>query len=256
MKNLLSIGEVCQIKGFSRKALRYYERIGILPPAHVDPANGYRYYSPEQLAILDLITICQLLDIPLKRFADYQRADGSIDIQTLCDDGQRLVKEKIERLTASADFLTTMRDHISRTQRIKSRQDIWQEHFDARHLLIYPWAADPDNLTGESYAEISHLYTRLYQQCAELHIADTFDQGVVFCRRENRLESSVFLEIPRPIDAPNILTLPAGDYRCQVFEETALPTRLPDDFTHVLLCKDLFEPTFTPTNALIELQKY
>ena len=37
---LLSIGEVSRMKGVSPKSLRYYEQLGILTPAHVDPQSG------------------------------------------------------------------------------------------------------------------------------------------------------------------------------------------------------------------------
>ena len=41
MRNdLLSIGEVANLKGVSVKALRYYERVGVLRPAYVNPETG------------------------------------------------------------------------------------------------------------------------------------------------------------------------------------------------------------------------
>lgn len=45
MKNLFSIGEVSKIKGVTIKALRYYHKMGILIPRHIDNITGYRYYS-------------------------------------------------------------------------------------------------------------------------------------------------------------------------------------------------------------------
>ena len=49
MKEYLTIGEVARIKKVSIKSLRYYEHIGILIPEKINPENGYRYYSREQL---------------------------------------------------------------------------------------------------------------------------------------------------------------------------------------------------------------
>ncbi|MDU1455439.1 MAG: MerR family DNA-binding transcriptional regulator [Paraclostridium sordellii] len=45
MKNLFSIGEVSKIKGVTIKALRYYHKMGILIPLHIDNTTGYRYYK-------------------------------------------------------------------------------------------------------------------------------------------------------------------------------------------------------------------
>jgi DNA-binding transcriptional MerR regulator len=44
---LFSIGEFSQITGLSVKTLRFYDEKGLLKPAHVDPATGYRYYNIE-----------------------------------------------------------------------------------------------------------------------------------------------------------------------------------------------------------------
>lgn len=46
---MLSIGEFSNICKVSTKTLRYYAEIGSLEPSEVNPENGYRYYSIEQL---------------------------------------------------------------------------------------------------------------------------------------------------------------------------------------------------------------
>lgn len=38
-KEIYSIGEVSKIKGVTIKALRFYEKIGLLKPYEVNPAN-------------------------------------------------------------------------------------------------------------------------------------------------------------------------------------------------------------------------
>lgn len=46
---MLSIGEFSNICKVSTKTLRYYAEIGLLLPDEINPENGYRYYSIEQL---------------------------------------------------------------------------------------------------------------------------------------------------------------------------------------------------------------
>lgn len=48
----MRIGEVARRAGVSVKTIRYYERVGILPPA-IRESNGYRSYDP---AVLDRLT--------------------------------------------------------------------------------------------------------------------------------------------------------------------------------------------------------
>lgn len=46
---MLSIGEFSNICKVSTKTLRYYAEIGLILPNEINPENGYRYYSIEQL---------------------------------------------------------------------------------------------------------------------------------------------------------------------------------------------------------------
>jgi DNA-binding transcriptional MerR regulator len=46
--SLLTIGEFARLTRLTTKALRIYDKSGLLHPKHVDPMNGYRRYSLEQ----------------------------------------------------------------------------------------------------------------------------------------------------------------------------------------------------------------
>jgi DNA-binding transcriptional MerR regulator len=61
----LTIGELARRSGLSLKALRLYDARGILRPARVDPANGYRHYSADQLERARTIALLRRLDMPL-----------------------------------------------------------------------------------------------------------------------------------------------------------------------------------------------
>lgn len=46
---MYSIGEFSRINRITPKALRHYDRIGLLKPAKIDEWTGYRFYAPQQL---------------------------------------------------------------------------------------------------------------------------------------------------------------------------------------------------------------
>ncbi|MCX2748870.1 heavy metal-responsive transcriptional regulator [Arthrobacter sp. MI7-26] len=50
----MRIGEAAQAAGMTSKALRFYEKFGLLPAAE-RTANGYRYYTGETINRLDFI---------------------------------------------------------------------------------------------------------------------------------------------------------------------------------------------------------
>jgi DNA-binding transcriptional MerR regulator/effector-binding domain-containing protein len=62
---MFSIGEFARLGTVSVRTLRHYDEIGLLPPAKVDPATGYRGYSAEQLRLLNRIVALKELGLSL-----------------------------------------------------------------------------------------------------------------------------------------------------------------------------------------------
>lgn len=58
----------------SVKTLRHYHRIGLLEPAMVDPDNGYRSYTTDQIPTAQLIRRFRELQMPLNRIRDVLEA--------------------------------------------------------------------------------------------------------------------------------------------------------------------------------------
>ncbi|WP_037859445.1 MerR family transcriptional regulator [Streptomyces sp. NRRL S-340] len=69
-EELLTIGAFAARSRLSAKALRLYDRLGLLAPAHVDEASGYRYYRAAQTERARLVALLRRLDMPLARVAE------------------------------------------------------------------------------------------------------------------------------------------------------------------------------------------
>lgn len=63
--NLMLIGEIAEFFGVSRKAIRLYEKKGIIKPVEVDVQNGYRYYSVDQVRQLNALLELKALGFSL-----------------------------------------------------------------------------------------------------------------------------------------------------------------------------------------------
>ena len=68
---MLSIGEFSNICKVSTKTLRYYAEIGLLEPSEVNPENGYRYYSIEQLKTMLFINRLKSYSFSLDEIKKY-----------------------------------------------------------------------------------------------------------------------------------------------------------------------------------------
>lgn len=104
MNSYLSIGKVSKLKNVSIKSLRYYDEIGILKPAYINHQTNYRYYTEDQLFILDAISLCLQLGIPLKDLHRYSK-DGHLNLQKLLYDGKVLAEEKIVEIRSCLEKL-------------------------------------------------------------------------------------------------------------------------------------------------------
>ncbi|WP_236147569.1 MerR family transcriptional regulator [Mycolicibacterium sp. CH28] len=64
---MYSIGAFAELGGVSLRMLRHYDSIGLLTPAHVDPATGRRSYGNDQLAQLNRIVALKELGFTLQQ---------------------------------------------------------------------------------------------------------------------------------------------------------------------------------------------
>lgn len=75
MAGALTIGEFARLSHLSVRTLRRYHDGGLLEPARVDPATGYRYYTSEQIPAAQVIHRLRELDMPLAEVRDLLATD-------------------------------------------------------------------------------------------------------------------------------------------------------------------------------------
>jgi DNA-binding transcriptional MerR regulator len=63
---LLAIGRFARLTGLSAGTLRHYDEVGLLSPALVDPATGYRRYRRDQAARARLIRMLRWDGLPIE----------------------------------------------------------------------------------------------------------------------------------------------------------------------------------------------
>lgn len=65
MQNLVTIGQFSELTQLTIKALRLYDKLGVLRPRVVDVPSGFRYYSLDQAATAERIRLLRSLQMPL-----------------------------------------------------------------------------------------------------------------------------------------------------------------------------------------------
>jgi DNA-binding transcriptional MerR regulator len=105
---MLTVGEFSRMTYLSVKALHHYHEIGLLPPAEIDPSNGYRRYAAAQVPTAQLIRRFRDLDMPLDEVQTVLDApdDAARDAAILAH--LRRMEERLEATQATVASLRTL----------------------------------------------------------------------------------------------------------------------------------------------------
>ncbi|MFJ3232415.1 MerR family transcriptional regulator [Streptomyces sp. NPDC086787] len=104
-EELLTIGAFAARARLSAKALRLYDRLGLLAPAHVDGTSGYRYYRAGQVEHARLVALLRQLDMPLARIAEVVEAGDGPEAADLVTAYWADVEARFAGQRALADYL-------------------------------------------------------------------------------------------------------------------------------------------------------
>ena len=98
----MTISEVSKKYGISQDTLRYYERIGVIPPVH-RTGSGLRDYTEEDCGWVELYSSAGL---PLEALTEYVR---------LCQEGDSTIPDRRRLLLEQKDILSKQLKAIQET---------------------------------------------------------------------------------------------------------------------------------------------
>lgn len=267
MSQYMSIGKISKLKNVSIKSLRYYDQIGILKPAFVNTETNYRYYTEDQLYLLDAITVCIKLGIPLKDLNNYVEKD-SINLQKLLYDGKILAEQKILEihncLGTLQETLQNMSSSVTGMAKIpESRSGIllpdgfYHNVIEERGLLVVP-LEEMD--TPKYYGQ--HIL-KLFVTAQQKGITASYPSGVLHEYKGGVYTRYMFLTVSQPPEQETathpegvqktFYTLRKGDYACRKISTHMVDfSSIKDEMKEVLKGDDF---CIIETDALSEQNK-
>ncbi|HWQ80209.1 MAG TPA: MerR family DNA-binding transcriptional regulator, partial [Anaerovoracaceae bacterium] len=123
-KELFSIGEVAKIKGLTIKALRYYDKIGLLKPFYVNPETKYRYYHIDQLLRIEFISLFRKAGIDVCELSGIFTDDNAVQIGQFSEMHTEIALKKIKELENSVLLYRELSNKISSDRRLPEKDDI------------------------------------------------------------------------------------------------------------------------------------
>jgi DNA-binding transcriptional MerR regulator len=147
----LTIGEFSKMTYLSVKALRHYHDVGLLEPADIDPASGYRHYSADQVATAQAIRRFRDLDMPIEQVRTVLQAPDLTTRNQAILDHLEAMQQQLERTHDTVASLQALLTTPSAPKPVTYRTLAATPALAVRATVAFDAA---DAWLGDAYAEL------------------------------------------------------------------------------------------------------
>ncbi len=260
-KKLFSIGEVSRLKGITVKALRFYQKIGLLAPCTVNPDSGYRYYSSEQLVLMDIIKAMRAVDVSPREIREVLAGKSTPHLLKFLDAQRERTERKIRDLRRTARVISGVQDAISRALSITAEKGVYTRSIPRRVIAALP-------CRGLSTVEDALLeFSRLDRILERRGLTSTYETGIILEQDDKGMgfPTALFAVVKAGEGSvrSGLQSLPAGDYVCVCMDgKTAVEQgkRITRHLTRnrltplLILQVELLNDVFSADSGTVELQ--
>ena len=121
----MTIAEVSKLVGLSNDTLRYYERIGLIPPVH-RKKSGIRDYDEEDLRWVEFIKCMRSAGLPIEALIEYvslfRQGDDSADARkALLIEQRALLMKRMEDMQTTLDRLNQKIEHYEHITEVEKK---------------------------------------------------------------------------------------------------------------------------------------
>ncbi len=152
-EQLLSIGKMAEINGVTIPTLRLYDKNGLLKPAYIDPNSGYRYYTLQQTARLDIIAYMKELGMSLGEIRSVLQKEDIALIEGILARKNEQLHEQMRRLKERHDAVERAISQIERYRKSPLTGTTSLEYIDRRYIWSIPCPENFYEKDRNSYEE-------------------------------------------------------------------------------------------------------
>lgn len=120
---MFTIGKLAKETGFSARAIRFYEKIGLLPKAERSFSSGYRLYTKADIKRLRLVRRFKLLGFRLSQIRNIVASLKGKDCECrrLRPQLRRLVAQELQEIERKIIALTRLRAELEEVQKTSTK---------------------------------------------------------------------------------------------------------------------------------------
>lgn len=189
-EELLSIGKMAEINGVSIPTLRLYDKNGLLVPAYVDESSGYRYYTLQQTARLDVIAYMKELGMSLNEIKKVLEKEDVTIIEDILAQKNEQMHEQMRRLKERHDAVERAIAQIERYRKSPTTGTTSLEYIDRRYI----WSIDcPVNFYEKDRNSYEEIVLALRKELLANGISQVHSYNLGTSIKQEDFESGKFL---------------------------------------------------------------
>lgn len=206
MRTRVTIGDFSRASHLSVKTLRHYHEVGLLEPSEVDPDNGYRYYSEDQIPLAQVIRRLRGLQMPVANVKSVLAAPDS-------EERNRLIVEHLDRLELELAHTRGAVGELRDLLRPEAPQPIEHRTVEPTPAIGIEQTVDREDIFGWWQGALGELYATLRAQS----LTGSGPAGGVYTSeifQHSRGQATVFIPtdgIVKPIGRVVSLLIPAAE---------------------------------------------
>lgn len=208
MKDFFSISETAKIVQMTSETLRHYDRIGLVKPCKVDEWTGYRYYSPQEIVILNTVKALQCMDLKLSEIKEILAYDDFNKIIDTFKQAEKRADEKIAELNQAKAKIRRARASYENALRGEQQKDsIFIKRYPQRVILL------SESMETPTLDNLWNYHRHFYDQIPDGQKKDFSFEDLAGIYEENGVRRLFAVCTKyKPIDGIKIL--PQGRYLC------------------------------------------
>lgn len=224
--SLFRIGEMAAMNHVSTQTLRLYAKIKLLEPEYLDSETGYRYYTLEQCAKLDLIRALKSCCLPLERIREILELSSEQLLLQALEEQTAALGDEIYRLSVSRSGLLRIQRNLQVLSSLPPFGQVFFEYIPERKIDVQQTDFDFFSLGYQGYENmLRHMQNYLYEN--QLPPSYFINVGTLM-EKEHFINGTytshsafIFVDELYP-ETDGIRTLPQNTYMSVVSDDTSL----------------------------------
>jgi DNA-binding transcriptional MerR regulator len=210
MENYLTTGEFASLCGVKKDTIFHYDDINLLKPDFIAP-NGYRYYSPKQVMVFEIISALKAVGMSLGEIQRYSANQNSEEFLNLLKAKQAQLIEAQWQLAQTREFVEDT-IHIISNSLATTLDEVSVVQCKEENLVITKTPSEDDMNNRTYWIALNELS----QFCNNLKVGNVFPIGEIVKKEKfllGRYRSDFYCSKPiRKVKSKRVITKPAGKY--------------------------------------------